>query len=234
MTIALEELKAAGVMLESVGFLRRFTLRERIATRALVREALGLKAAGPTTPAEPPIAEEELLQRYIRHLKVEEGRVEHTIVAYRQGIAAFRAFLAKRYLKLKEATREDVLAFKEELLEKGNCAKTINLRMAALRSLYSFLFITREVEIDPMRNVRKLPEERKRLAVLTPGEVDRFIKAIDRTTPGGLRDYALVILLFATGGRIGEVTTLRVQDIDLSAACSRSGSGRTATTTRSP
>jgi len=214
-TIALEELKGAGEMLESIGFLRRFALRERIVTRALVREALGLKVAGPTDAGEAPIAEEELLSRYIRHLKVEEGRTEHTMLSYRQSIAAFRAFLSKRYLKLKETTREDILAFKEGLLEKGNCPKTVNLRIAALRSLYGFLVITKELEEDPTRYVRKLPEERKRLSVLTPGEVDRFIQAIDRSTPGGLRDYAMVILLFASGGRIGEVTSLKVEDIDL-------------------
>lgn len=215
---ALYEAKAHGTLIEGFAFVRRMRLREGIELRSLVREALGLAALEPKVTPAHPMEEDEMLREFERYVRVEEGRADNTVRSYRQSIAGYRAFLAARYVKLREATRQDILAWKESLLERGNSTRTVNVRLAGVKALYRFLELESLLERDPADKVRFMPEQKKRMSVLTPSEVDRLLAAIDRETPGGLRDYFLVAFLFATGGRIGEVTRLRVGDIDLARA----------------
>ena len=206
---ALDEAKAAARPIESLDFLGRFRLREDLEHRARVRDALGLEPMKPKEKGGPqPMEEEEeeILREFERFERVEDGRTENTVKSHRESIASFRAFLAARHTKLREATREDVLSWKESLLDRGNSARTVNVRLAGVKALYRFLELSDLIERDPSRVVRFLPEQHKRMSILTAGEVDRILEAIDRETPGGLRDYFLLAFLFATGGRIGEVT----------------------------
>jgi integrase/recombinase XerD len=159
--------------------------------------------------------EEEMLREFERFERVEEGRTPNTAKSHKESIASFRAFLAARHTKLREATKEDVLSWKESLLERGNSERTVNVRLAGVKALFRFLEMSDLVDKDPSRIVRFLPEQKKRMSVLTAGEVDRILEAADRDTPGGLRDYFLIAFLFATGGRIGEVTGLKLRDLDL-------------------
>lgn len=216
---ALDEAKAASRLLESFDFLRRFRLREDLELRARVRDALGFEPMKPKANGGPhPMEEEEILREFERFERVEDGRTENTAKSHKESIASFRAFLAARHTSLREASREDVLSWKESLLERGNSTRTVNVRLAGVKALYRFLELSDLIERDPSRVVRFMPEQHKRMSILTAGEVDRILEAMDRETPGGLRDYFLIAFLFATGGRIGEVTHLRLQDIDLTRA----------------
>jgi integrase/recombinase XerD len=221
MAAALDEAKGAGRLLESFDFLRRFRLREDLELRARVRDALGFEPLAPRKgkDAQPhPMEEEELLREFERFERVEEGRTENTARSHGESIASFRAFLAERRMKIREASRDDVLSWKESLLERGNTERTVNVRLAGVKALYRFLEISELIDRDPSRNVRFLPEQKKRLAILTAAEVDRILDAIDRESPGGLRDYFLIAFIFTTGGRIGEVTGLSLRDVDLGRA----------------
>ncbi len=214
--VALEEAKATSRPLEGFEFLRRFRLRDELELRARVRDALGFEPMKPKSKGPHPMDEEELLREFERYERVEEGRTENTARSHKESIASFRAFLGARHTKLREAAREDVLAWKEWLLEtRENSARTVNVRLAGVKALYGFMEVAELIDRDPSRHVRFLPEQVKRMTVLTAGEIDAILEAIDRETPGGLRDYFLIAFLFATGGRIGEVTSLTTRDIDL-------------------
>ncbi|MFC1708299.1 tyrosine-type recombinase/integrase, partial [Planctomycetota bacterium] len=212
---ALDEAKTAGRAIEGMGFLRRFRLREEIDLRSRVRESLGYAPLEREAERPHPMEEEEILREFERHARVEEGRAENTVRSYAESIASYRAFLAARGMKLREATRADLLAWKESLLDRGNSTRTVNVRLAGVKALYRFMAVAKLGDRDPTQYVRFMPEQTKRMTILTPDEVDQMLGVIDMESPGGLRDYFLIAFLFATAGRIGEVTGLRVQDIDL-------------------
>ena len=208
---AIEEARAAKVALEDLTFLKRVVLRERVELRKLVRTILGVSETGTVNPS---AGDDELVEGWKKHLLVEQGRTETTIGTYAKSIELFRRFLAPRAIRLKDVDRDDVLGYKEALIRAGNCALTVNGKLGALRSFYDYLAFTGDLERSPLKFVRWLKPERRRLPVLTVQELERFVAAIDPGTTRGLRDLALVILLCATGARLGEVLRLKVTDVD--------------------
>lgn len=214
LTFAVEALRSREEALTSLRFLRRFAFQERAEIRRIVGEALrGERAAPPRH--ETPMGEEDLVEGFLRYLRVEEGRAAQTAESYAQSVAVFRTFLARQRTGVREVRRDDLIAFKEELLRRGNCARTVNVRLAAIAALYRYLVLSHEVDQDPTQHVRRLPEQHRKMSVLSAAEVERLLDAIDRDGPFGERNHALVLTLFATGGRIGEVTGLRLSDVDL-------------------
>ena len=153
---------------------------------------------------------------YLDHIKVERNLAANSVTAYARDLAKFRAFSAERHVDSLEAVSGNlVLEYLIWLSTQKAAVRTQARNLVALRGLFKHLRAEKLMELDPTATVelpkigRKLPE------VLSLDEVERLLAAPDRATTLGLRDAAMLELLYATGLRVSELCRLRVDDLDL-------------------
>jgi integrase/recombinase XerC len=158
------------------------------------------------------------LEAFVAHLRDERGLSEHTVAAYRRDMTQFLLF-AGRAGVTDPAQVEPLLLRRFLALQRtrGLAAASIARKAAALRTAFRFLARRGLVPDDPAAGLG-VPRGPKRLpVVLKPGQVDRLLAGPDPADPVGLRDRAILELLYATGIRVGELCGLRLGDVDLAA-----------------
>lgn len=159
-----------------------------------------MKEENPTLP-------KELLQ-FLDHLTVERGLAAASVAAYRADLRLFFEGCGKGP---KEVAREDVRAFLARQRADGHSAATAARRLVALRTFYRFLQLERQVQEDPTENVDS-PRGLKRLPqYLTAEEVERLLASPEVVSPTGLRNRAILEVLYATGIRVSELTGLTLE-----------------------
>jgi len=159
---------------------------------------------------------DELADAYLHYLAVEKGLSRNTLEAYSKDIKAFIEFLEGRSLPdLRGVDRRTALQFVKALESKGLSLRSINRSLVAVRGFFRFLVRDGYLEEDPWEEMglpslpRRLPE------VLTEGEVERLLEQPDPSTPLGMRDGALLELLYGTGMRVSEASDLRLEALQL-------------------
>jgi integrase/recombinase XerD len=186
------------------------------------------RGPGLTTPDSDEPAAPELLravQAYLDHLTVERGLAVNTLASYRRDLQRYlRALTAMGKGSLAETTEADVSAFLADLrrgddshppLKASSAARAI----VAVRGLHRFAAREGLVSDDAARQVRPPAPARRLPKALPVDEVLAVIAAAgDAETPAGLRDRALMELLYGTGARISEAVGLAVDDLDLVSA----------------
>ncbi len=162
-------------------------------------------------PAENPFdpVPEEIVARWLDSLDLSSG----TKAAYAHGFMSFCRFVRASALDFDALTRESILSYKQYLIaEKGLRPSTVSSYLAAVRSFFSM------AEDDGIENVAKSVHGETssrdfKKDALTPGEARRLLASVDRSTPGGLRDYAILNLMIRTGLRDVEVVRADCGDI---------------------
>jgi len=139
----------------------------------------------------------------------------NTQETYRTGIKKFIEFLGIRTtVQLHQVTQGHIIAFKKHLLAQGHKPRTINNRLTTLSSMFNDLVGNQVVAVNPVQGVRRLSinYDRVEAKTMTPEQVRTMLDAPDQGKLMGKRDYAILCVLFFTGCRVSEVTTLRVAD----------------------
>ncbi|WP_312830667.1 tyrosine-type recombinase/integrase [Pseudomonas rhodesiae] len=158
------------------------------------------------------------------HLKVQKGLRPSSIRSYRDVLKLFLKQISDRRqcpitrLKLTDLVADEVLAFLRSLeAQRGNQVRTRNQRLAALRTFFRYLASRAPEMLAEAERVEAIPTKRcppPPTYYLERDEVDQLLAAIP-TTAAGLRDRAILTLMYNTGARVQEIADLRVQDIDL-------------------
>lgn len=149
---------------------------------------------------------------FIMHLAVERNLSAHSLKAYRQDLDQFHRFLGD--VPLPAVDYLTIRRYLAELTEKGYERTSMARKLATLRTYFRFLAKERHVEANPLslvsspKSVRRLPK------FLDWSELRGLLAAPDVETPLGLRDRAMLELLYATGMRVGEVVALSVASVD--------------------
>ena len=158
----------------------------------------------------------DILNRYETHLRTERGLVAHTILGYQSFV---RKFLMQRFrgrpLCLKALKASDISDFVLQY-SPGMAVRRAQLMTTAFRSFFRFLFLKGELQADLAASVPTVANWRLSTVpkFLTPKEVERVLKACNRYTAVGRRDYAILLLLARLGLRAGEVVALQLEDIN--------------------
>jgi integrase/recombinase XerD len=158
-----------------------------------------------------------LVDGYLDHLRVERRLSAHTVESYARDLKALARFAAERSAGLDALTRRDLEAFVRRLRSGGLSPRSVARAVASTRGFYRYLVLDRRLEASPADDLaapRAWPALPK---FLTLGEVDRLIGEPDTSTPRGVRDRALIELLYATGLRVSELLALRPADMNLGA-----------------
>jgi len=161
------------------------------------------------------------VQSFLNYARVEKGLSPNTIDAYRRDLVKYVAFLKKAKLALADTKRDDIVDYLAGLYRSGLDSRSVARHLVSTRNLYRFLVIDGIIEDDPTINLES-PKIRQALpSYLSVDEVDRLLKMPDTRTASGMRDKALLDVLYSSGLRVSEVVGLRLGDIDFQAGCIR-------------
>src|SRR3984885_13983986 len=165
---------------------------------------------------------ESTIHVFLSYLRVERGLSQNTILAYGRDLKRFAAFLRKREKeRLEEVTREDVVDFLSNLYKEKMDSRSVARYLVTLRGLYKFAMMEEMVTTDPTENLES-PKIRSSLPTyLRVDEIDKLLQAPNLATPFGLRDRAMLEVLYSTGLRVSELLNLRISDIDMRMGCVR-------------
>lgn len=157
------------------------------------------------------------IEDYIHFIRVERQLSANTLASYRRDLEAYAAHLQEeQQLKdFNEVTRENILLHLENLRSAGKTARTVARHISSIRSFHQFLLREKVTTTDPTVHLEMPQLEQKLPKVLSVEEVDALIAAPDCTKPQGIRDVAILELLYASGMRISELTGLNLEDIHL-------------------
>lgn len=147
-------------------------------------------------------------EAFLDYLEVERGLSSNTIEAYRRDIAKLEAFAETRRRKLRSLTASDLREFLRDLHRQGLSLRSIGRTTSAVRGLYRFAVAEGHVTSDPGEQIESVRLQPNLPRYLTLDEVDRLLEVSDIATPDGLRDRAMLELLYATGLRVSEIISL--------------------------
>jgi integrase/recombinase XerD len=158
----------------------------------------------------------ELVDEFLYYLVVERGLAENTLASYNSDLQQFLQYLENSKVKsLREVNHGLLVAYLVKLQQEGRSPATISQHLAALKSFYHFLLRERLVDSDPTANLESPRQIKKLPQVLTVDEVERLLSQPRPDTPAGLRDKAMLELLYATGLRVSELVALNVDQVNL-------------------
>lgn len=156
------------------------------------------------------------IAEFTNYLSVERGLASNTLESYGRDLRQYAAYLAANNVPHPEAvSREAIVQYLLQLQSQGKATATIARRLAALKAFYQYLVRERLCDEDPTRNLESPKLERRLPRVLSVAEVERVLRQPDVRTPGGLRDRAMLELLYATGIRVSELVSLNLGDVNL-------------------
>ena len=169
-----------------------------------------------TSPAvATPPAAEELLARYLDVLAAERNLSRFTVRNYATDLRHLFAYLDDRGVLALDITRAVFRGYLASLMDAGVARASITRRVSTARSFYRWLRLNNVMTDDPLASVRGPKQARRLPHVLTLEHVTHLIAAADDDTPAGLRDRALLELMYACGIRVSEAATLDVPAVDL-------------------
>jgi integrase/recombinase XerD len=155
---------------------------------------------------------------YLTHLTVERRLAANSVESYAHDLVLLGQFAAGRGRKVDALTRPDLEGFVRELMSEGRSPRSVARAIACYRGFYRFLVIDGRLKANPADELRPPRAWKSLPRYLSVEDIDRLIAQPDVATPRGLRDRALIELLYATGMRVSELIGLRPADVNLDAS----------------
>ncbi|WGI18303.1 site-specific tyrosine recombinase XerD [Latilactobacillus sakei] len=159
---------------------------------------------------------DDLIQDYLHYLKIERGLSENTRQSYRQDLKQYQQFLVSQKLTSFTEDRFIILGFLQAQTTAKKAQSSITRSISTLRKFYQYLAREGRIQKDPMLQIDSPKQGRHLPAILSSEEIERLLKTPDTSTPLGLRDRAILEVLYATGLRVSELVHLKLTDLHLS------------------
>lgn len=158
----------------------------------------------------------EALEEYFHFLQIERGLSDNTLKSYRRDLEEYVKYLDKVLSKTNWDTisRYDISSFLYMLKDNGKSSATISRHISSIRSFHQFLVREQISNVDPSFHIETPKKERKLPDVLSQKEVELLLD-INESSPLGIRNKAMLELLYATGLRVSELISLKLSDLHL-------------------
>src|ERR1700757_2656879 len=158
---------------------------------------------------------------FLTHLQVEKGLATNTLSPYRRDLAKFEDFAKKRKLALAAVKRDDLVDFLAGLYQQKLESKTVARHLVTLRNFFRYAQVQELITEDPTAHLESPKIRRSLPGYLRLEDVEKLLEQPDQKTPLGLRDRAMLEVLYSTGLRVSELTSLGVTDLDTKVGCVR-------------
>lgn len=179
------------------------------------RPSAATPGQGRSATASPSPGDQALVNDFLDALWMRHGLSDNTLSAYRSDLLTFSAWLASQDRDLLSVSADRILAF---LASRGGQAqRTRSRRLSTLRRLYRYLLRQGVVSVDPSADISSPKLGRPLPVSLSEEEVEAILSMPDEAAPQGLRDRAMLELLYATGVRVSELVRLGMSQLNLSA-----------------
>jgi integrase/recombinase XerD len=162
-----------------------------------------------------------LIRSFLTYIRIEKGLAENTLLAYRRDLVKFADFVAKNHLEAERIVRSNLVDYLSSLYQRRLDSRSVGRHLASLRQFFRFLCSEGIIREDPALNIES-PRFRHSLpSFLSLEEVERLLAQPDAKTVVGLRDKAMIELMYSTGLRVSELCGLRVSDLEMQVGCLR-------------
>jgi len=159
---------------------------------------------------------DDLADQFINYIRIEKGLSDKTVEAYSRDLAGFLQFLNEQGLTPLTTSRDDIMKY-IAMLGTGLSPVSVTRNISSIKVFFRFLVHEGKIKSSPARLLESPRRSRKLPSVLSPDEVERLLSRPVLSTPTGLRDRAMLELLYATGLRVSEMLNLKTSNIDLEA-----------------
>ncbi len=154
------------------------------------------------------------LDRFFKYLSAEKNASAHTLSNYRRDLDQFVSFMGKNDQDLLSIHHFDVRRFLGDLQKKEYARASILRKVAAVKSFFKYLWREGIIQENPLASLSSPKKQRSLPSFMTIEEVQRMLEAPDKSDWLGLRDQAILELLYSTGIRVSELVGLNVEEID--------------------
>ena len=157
------------------------------------------------------------LDTYLRHLQAVRRLSANTLESYARDLKSLDEYARGRGRAARSLDRPQLEAWVRGLMSAGRAPSSVARAIAGVRGFYRFLVMDGRAEANPASDLRAPRAFQALPKYLSIEEVDRLLESPDVTVPAGLRDRAMIEVLYATGLRVSELVSLRPQDLRLEA-----------------
>jgi len=158
---------------------------------------------------------------FLTHVQVEKGLASNTLSAYRADLTKFEQFAKKHKLALEAVQQDHLVDFLAGLYRQKLESKTVARHLVSLRNFFRYAQVQEFITDDPTAHLVSTKIRRSLPGYLRLEDVEKLLEQPDQKTALGLRDRAMLEVLYSTGLRVSELTSLRVTDLDTKVGCVR-------------
>ncbi|MBG9979834.1 site-specific tyrosine recombinase XerD [Facklamia sp. DSM 111018] len=159
---------------------------------------------------------DEIVEGFERYLLIDQGKSTNTVASYRLDIRKFLKFIhEKKIVDIQEVDYHFIQAYLADLKKQAYASSSTSRMLSTLRQFFLFLLKEGLIEQNPMQLIQGPKQEKNLPHSLTMEQVDQILNAPDLTSLIGIRDRAILEVMYATGLRVSELTQLKIADLHL-------------------
>ena len=157
----------------------------------------------------------DFVKEYLTYLQVEKGLARHTLEGYRRDLDRLQTWANKNSKQVSELARADLRQWIASLSREGLAPTSVARAVSATRGFFKFLMLDGHIKSQPAEDLDTPQRFNYLPKFLTEAEINRLLAAPDISTEVGIRDRAVLEVMYATGLRVSEMVNLKHADIDL-------------------
>ncbi|MBQ9012626.1 MAG: tyrosine recombinase [Bacilli bacterium] len=155
-----------------------------------------------------------IIDEFIENLKQRQAS-QNTLASYERDLIQFNDYFEAQNKKIFDLTKEDMQEYVDHLIANGKSNSTISRSAASIKSLYRYLLNKKLAEVNIAEDIKLPKVSRKEPMILTDSEIERLLEQPDTSELKGQRDKTMLEVLYATGIRVTELISLRLEDVNL-------------------
>ena len=155
-----------------------------------------------------------IIDEFIENLKQRQAS-QNTLASYERDLIQFNDYFEAQNKKIFDLTKGDMQEYVDHLIANGKSNSTISRSAASIKSLYRYLLNKKLAEVNIAEDIKLPKVSRKEPMILTDSEIEKLLEQPDTSELKGQRDKTMLEVLYATGIRVTELISLRVEDVNL-------------------
>jgi integrase/recombinase XerD len=160
----------------------------------------------------------DLAREFLTYIQVEKGLSRNTLQNYARDVRRLQVWAADKGTQIDQLQRKDLREWIASMSREGLAPSSIARAVSAARGLFKFLMLDRHVPRDPTEDIHTPQKSSHLPKFLTEEEMERLLRAPDISRDVGVRDRAILELMYASGLRVSELCGLKIADVDLDGA----------------
>ena len=159
---------------------------------------------------------DELIDDYERYLLIDQGKSQNTIQSYMRDLKKFVTFINEQELvEINNINKDTIQLYIISLNKAGFAASTTNRMISTLKNFFHYLIREQKMDHNPMDLIQGAKNRKHLPKTLSSKEIDRLLEAPDTETNNGIRDRAILEVMYASGLRVSELTHLKINELHL-------------------